>query len=71
MAPCLIGYGAIARRLYDDPNTNREGNKYWKWIEDYVEMSYVEVVKIGTGMLSPPSLSLFVTQVLEEERRLG
>jgi thiaminase len=50
MAPCLIGYGVIARRLYDDPKTKREGNIYWQWIENYVADDYAEAVKIGSGM---------------------
>jgi thiaminase len=50
LAPCLIGYGVIARRLYDDPKTKREGNIYMQWIENYVADDYVEAVKIGSGM---------------------
>jgi thiaminase len=49
MAPCLIGYGVIARRLYDDPLAKREGNIYWKWIENYVADDYAEAVKVGSG----------------------
>jgi thiaminase len=50
MAPCLIGYGAIAKRLYGDKATKREGNIYWKWIENYVADDYTEAVKTGSGM---------------------
>lgn len=49
LAPCLLGYGIIARRLYDDPNTKREGNTYWKWIENYAADDYTEAVRIGSG----------------------
>ncbi|KAH8821525.1 thiamine biosynthesis protein-like protein (Thi-4) [Xylogone sp. PMI_703] len=49
MAPCLIGYGHIAQRLFNDPETKREGNIYWKWIENYVADDYVEAVRIGSG----------------------
>ncbi|TVY93762.1 putative hydroxymethylpyrimidine/phosphomethylpyrimidine kinase [Lachnellula willkommii] len=49
MAPCLIGYGEIAKRLHADPKTKREGNIYWKWIENYVADDYVEAVQIGSG----------------------
>ncbi len=49
MAPCLIGYGVIANRLHDDPNTKREGNIYWTWIKNYVAEDYSEAVKVGTG----------------------
>ena len=48
-APCLLGYGFIARRLYDDVKTIREGNRYWKWIENYVAEDYKEAVKVGSG----------------------
>ena len=51
-APCLIGYGRIARRLYDAPDTVRgEKNRYWQWIENYVAEDYVEAVVKGTGEL--------------------
>jgi len=49
MAPCLIGYGIIARRLFDDPKTKRKDNVYWKWIENYVADDYVEAVELGSG----------------------
>lgn len=48
MAPCLIGYGIIARRLHDNPKTKREGNIYWKWIQNYVADDYTEAVAIGS-----------------------
>lgn len=50
LAPCLIGYGAIARRLYTEERTLREGNQYWKWIENYVAEDYTEAVRLGSGM---------------------
>lgn len=50
MAPCLIGYGEIAKRLHADPKTKREGNIYWKWIENYVADDFTEAVKVGSGM---------------------
>jgi hypothetical protein len=49
LAPCLIGYGAIARRLHSDENTLRQGNQYWKWIENYVADDYTEAVRLGSG----------------------
>lgn len=49
LSPCLIGYGAIAQRLYADPKTKREGNIYWKWIENYVAEDYAEAVRIGSS----------------------
>jgi thiaminase len=49
LLPCLLGYGTIARRLFDDPNTVREGNRYWKWIQNYVADDYTEAVQLGSG----------------------
>ena len=49
LLPCLIGYGIIARRLYDDPHTVREGSKYWKWIDTYVAEDYLEAMQVGRG----------------------
>ncbi|KAI9755632.1 MAG: hypothetical protein M4579_004205 [Chaenotheca gracillima] len=50
-APCLIGYAVIARRLYNDPSTLREGNPYFKWIENYVAEDYTTAVKVGSELL--------------------
>lgn len=49
LAPCLIGYGAIARRLHSGGETLRDGNQYWKWIENYVAEDYTEAVRLGSG----------------------
>ncbi|CZT05909.1 hypothetical protein WAI453_005322 [Rhynchosporium graminicola] len=51
LAPCLIGYGEIAKRLHADPKTKRDGNVYWKWIENYVTDDYVEAVTVGSDLL--------------------
>lgn len=50
LAPCLIGYGAIARRLHSEERSRRDGNQYWKWIENYVADDYTEAVRLGSGM---------------------
>lgn len=55
LLPCLIGYGIIARRLFDDPGTERDGNKYWKWIQTYVAEDYGEAMQIGKGTCGPGS----------------
>lgn len=52
LLPCLLGYGVIARRLYEDPATKRDGNTYWKWIENYVADDYAEAVRLGCGRSS-------------------
>lgn len=49
LAPCLLGYGAIAQRLYQEKDTVREGNRYWKWIENYVADDYTQAVRLGSG----------------------
>ncbi|KAJ0417326.1 hypothetical protein BJY00DRAFT_303480 [Aspergillus carlsbadensis] len=51
LAPCLIGYGAIAQRLYTEEKTLRDGNRYWKWIENYVAEDYTEAVRLGSELL--------------------
>lgn len=70
LAPCLIGYGAIARRLYSEESTLREGNQYWKWIENYVAEDYTEAVRLGSGMwpskINQDSPDSFDTELLEE-----
>lgn len=53
LAPCLLGYGAIAKRLHADPKTKKDGNIYWKWISNYVEADYVEAVEVGSGEPRP------------------
>jgi hydroxymethylpyrimidine/phosphomethylpyrimidine kinase / thiaminase len=49
LAPCLIGYRFIAKRLHADPKTLREGNPYWRWIENYAAEDYSEAVELGIG----------------------
>ncbi|TQN75124.1 Target of rapamycin complex 2 subunit ste20, partial [Colletotrichum shisoi] len=49
LAPCLLGYGAVAKQLHGDAKTKRDDNTYWKWIENYVADDYVGAVKTGSG----------------------
>ncbi|CAN8096851.1 unnamed protein product [Discula destructiva] len=51
LAPCLLGYGAVAKMLHGDSKTRKEGNLYWNWIENYVADDYVQAVKTGSNML--------------------
>ncbi|KAL1885723.1 trifunctional hydroxymethylpyrimidine kinase/phosphomethylpyrimidine kinase/thiaminase [Paecilomyces lecythidis] len=51
LSPCLIGYGEIAKRLYKEHSSKKEGNPYWKWIENYVAEDYTEAVEIGSALL--------------------
>ncbi|EAL93369.1 thiamin biosynthesis protein (Thi-4), putative [Aspergillus fumigatus A1163] len=64
LAPCLIGYGAIAKRLYTEKETLREGNRYWRWIENYVAEDYTEAVRLGSVYVADRSvLELLETHI--------
>ncbi len=40
LAPCVVGYGEIARALLDDPATRLDGNPYRAWIDAYAGEEY-------------------------------
>lgn len=61
LAPCLLGYGAAATRLRAQYADKHDGNKYWKWIENYVADDYQQAVKIGSGTSSVFEVSVFLT----------
>lgn len=50
LLPCLIGYGIIAKRLFDDTNTLREG-RYWTWIQQYVDKEYMDAMARGSALI--------------------
>lgn len=54
LAPCLLGYGAAAQRLAVQHADNHEGNRYWKWIENYIADDYQQAVKVGSGKTRSP-----------------
>lgn len=54
LAPCLLGYGAVAQMLDADPKTRREGNTYWPWIQNYVADDYARSVKLGSRKAPRP-----------------
>ncbi|KAI1393859.1 Phosphomethylpyrimidine kinase-domain-containing protein [Hypoxylon trugodes] len=56
LAPCLLGYGALARQLHADPRTKTEGNTYWKWILNYVADDYVQAVQTGSALIEKNAL---------------
>lgn len=57
LAPCLLGYGAVAKQLHADEKSVRgEGNTYWNWIENYVAEDYVGAVKTGSELLEKHAL---------------
>ncbi|KAF9116188.1 hypothetical protein BGX27_004295 [Mortierella sp. AM989] len=52
IAPCLIGYGQIGNRLYNDPNTVKgDANPYWEWIMNYHDSNYQSAVDRGIANL--------------------
>ncbi|KAJ3006662.1 hypothetical protein HKX48_009536 [Thoreauomyces humboldtii] len=51
LAPCLLGYGEIAQRLASDPNTLREGNAYWPWIDHYAKPEFQRACVVGFELL--------------------
>ncbi|KAL9122044.1 MAG: hypothetical protein Q9187_001405 [Circinaria calcarea] len=78
VAPCFIGYGAIARRLYEDSKTVKgHENKYWKWIETYVSDEYVETVSQVKDVLEKyavsqsPSRTEELVKIFKSATRVG
>ncbi|KIW91524.1 phosphomethylpyrimidine kinase [Cladophialophora bantiana CBS 173.52] len=53
LAPCLIGYGVTAARLYREREsvTGDKGNRYWRWVENYVADDYQEAVRVGRDLI--------------------
>ncbi|KAK0388435.1 hypothetical protein NLU13_4679 [Sarocladium strictum] len=52
MAPCLLGYGAVAKMLHSHERTDKtDANTYWPWITNYVADDYVEAVRLGSELL--------------------
>lgn len=52
LAPCLLGYGAVAQMLNSHELTRRDGNTYWPWIQNYVAEDYTQAVRLGSGKQS-------------------
>lgn len=44
LAPCIVGYGEIGRRLAEDPETRKNGNPYIDWIDMYAGKEYQDVM---------------------------
>ena len=51
LAPCVVGYGEIGKRLSADPATRLAGNPYGAWIEMYAGEAYQRVVAGEREML--------------------
>lgn len=65
LLPCLIGYGIIAKRLYEDPNTVRTGSRYWNWIEQYVADEYRGAMMRGSELVEKHAAGLSPSRVEE------
>lgn len=51
LAPCIVGYGEIARWILQQPFTRLEGNPYRSWIEMYAGTEYQSLVKAEVDWL--------------------
>ncbi|OAA41030.1 Phosphomethylpyrimidine kinase type-1 [Metarhizium rileyi] len=51
LAPCLLGYGAVAQMLHSHDLTRRDDNAYWPWIQNYAADGYKRAVRLGTELL--------------------
>ncbi|KAI9506968.1 trifunctional hydroxymethylpyrimidine kinase/phosphomethylpyrimidine kinase/thiaminase [Coemansia spiralis] len=51
MYPCLLGYSEAAIRQVGDPQTVRDGNPYWPWLEYYVGSEFQTAVENGRRMI--------------------
>ena len=45
LAPCVIGYAVICKRLMEDPATRLSGNPYREWIEMYGGDEYQDIAR--------------------------
>ena len=51
LAPCIVGYAEIGRRLAALPSRRREGNRYDAWIEMYAGEAYQDVARAAIEAL--------------------
>ena len=51
LAPCVIGYAAIARRLVDRPSASAPDNPYRAWIAEYAGAPYQAVAAAARAQL--------------------
>ena len=63
LAPCLLGYGAIAERVFNDAESKREGNPYWRWVEQYVSEDFRDAVGKGREVIERHAAGLSVRRV--------
>jgi len=51
LAPCVIGYAAIAAERMADPATRLDGNRYRDWLEMYAGSEYQDLAREAAGAL--------------------
>ncbi len=71
LAPCLLGYGIAAERLFREEGSvsGEKGNRYWRWVENYAADDYKEAVRVGRGMFIDVSSLLWCCPLLGCVRR--
>ncbi|KAI1375948.1 Phosphomethylpyrimidine kinase-domain-containing protein [Hypoxylon crocopeplum] len=65
LAPCLLGYEAIAKQLHGDPRTRTEGNTYWRWILNYIAEDYAQAVQTGSTLMEKNAVLQSPTRIEE------
>lgn len=51
LAPCVVGYAEIGRRLAADPATRRDNNSFASWIDMYAGAEYQQVAAAAAAQL--------------------
>lgn len=72
LAACLLGYGEVGKRLFENPNTNKE-SRYWSWIKSYAEEDYTSAVSQGRALVEKHALLQSpskITELVEVFRRV-
>lgn len=66
LAPCLLGYGAVAQMLHGAAETARgDDNVYYKWILNYVADDYTAAVRTGSELIESHAVRLGPSRVEE------
>lgn len=63
LSPCLFGYLDTAKELLKDPKSVREGNPYWKWVENYSAEDYVQAAAEGRDLLESHAKNQSIEQI--------
>ncbi|CAF1229451.1 unnamed protein product [Adineta steineri] len=50
LSACLLGYGEIGTRLFEDPKTKQD-SPYWKWISNYAAEDYQVACREGADLI--------------------